>query len=96
MKELDKILKACKNNRAPGLDSTPAETYKWMDEDSKLHILDLFNSILSTQKLPTEWSEALVVEIFKTKGNAQTQRTTDHSAYSTRPTNSLPGSSKHV
>jgi hypothetical protein len=67
--ELQKILGKVKNHKAPGPDNIPAEAYKWMDEDSLTQLAALFNRILHTGQIPTEWSQATVVEIFKGKGS---------------------------
>ena len=82
-RELRSILKAVKNNKAPGPDDIPAEVFKWLDTDTQTHLLFLFNQILSTGKIPSEWKKATVVEIYKGKGSH-----TDPEMY--RPISLLP------
>ena len=38
-KELDDAITKLKNNKAPGPDDIPAELFKWLDEQSRKHIL---------------------------------------------------------
>ena len=67
--ELKTIIKNMKNNKAPGPDGLPSETYKWLSEENLQTLINLFNNILQTGQIPQEWNMATVVEIYKGKGN---------------------------
>ena len=69
LKELRPLIQKMKNNKATGPDNIPAEAFKWLTHPNLEHIITLFNQILSTGTLPTAWSEAVVVEIYKGKGS---------------------------
>jgi len=68
-KELSLILAKVKNNKAPGPDDIPAEAFKWLNPQNREHLIQLFNTILSTGKIPKAWKLATVVEIYKGKGS---------------------------
>ena len=68
VKELKKVIKKAKANKAPGPDEIPGDVFKYMDDDSLLIILNLLNSWKQRKELPKSMTEADVVTIFK-KGN---------------------------
>ena len=64
MAELKKAISGLKNNKAAGPDALIYELFKYMD---KLHplLLTLYNKILATGHFPLQWTQGIVVPLFK-------------------------------
>ena len=69
MEELHESLRAAKKNKAPGPDEVPNEIYQLLDEEGRSRLLAIFNHSWNTGTTPHSWSEAMVVSIFKGKGD---------------------------
>ena len=67
--DLHAAIAKIKKNRAPGPDGIPAELFTLLDRDGELELLALYNEVWHTTEIPTHWTEATVVSIFKNKGN---------------------------
>lgn len=69
MEELKKALKTTASGKAPGLDGIPSDVLK--KGGDKLHetLLDLFNKCLSSGTVPQDFRDALIVTIYKKKGD---------------------------
>ena len=63
--ELKIVLKKCNNNKTPGPDGIPIEFYKWLNEESLVHVLQLLNKIKRLEKLPKTLELAEVVTLYK-------------------------------
>ena len=70
-KRLNAILRSMPNGKAPGSDSLPGEVWKCFAEDEELleSLLIFFNTCQALAKTPIEWKTALIVPIYKNKGN---------------------------
>ena len=68
MKELDTALKSLKNDKAPGQDGIPPEVLKHGGSELKSELLKLFNLCLEKGSLPQDMKDALIVTIYKKKG----------------------------
>lgn len=64
MEILDTI-KHIKNNKAPGTDRFTAEFYKTFKLDLINHMIDAFNNVLETGKVPKSWLESSIILIPK-------------------------------
>ena len=69
LQELNKVIDAQKNNKAPGPDNCTAELIKWLDQDNRGKLLDIYNNILDSDVYPESLKLANIVSIFK-KGDA--------------------------
>ena len=69
LQELRAAINRIKPNKAPGPDELPADVFTILDPDSELLLLSVYNAAWDNQTTPPEWSEALVVSIFKGKGS---------------------------
>ena len=61
LQELNKVIGAQKNNKAPGPDNCTAELIKWLDQDNRGKLLDIYNNILDSDVYP---ELANIVSIF--------------------------------
>ena len=67
--EIEKCIKLLKNNKAPGIDHIINEYIKHTST-RMIHIyVDIFNIILNTGKIPTNWSKGIIIPIYKNKGD---------------------------
>ena len=66
--EVDNAITQLRNNRAPGDDGLVNECLKWGKEELTTNITDLFNKILTTEKIPEQWQTSTITLIHK-KGN---------------------------
>ncbi|KAM2221020.1 hypothetical protein ACFX1S_020148 [Malus domestica] len=64
-------LKKMKHRKAVGPDDISIEVWKVLGETSIAWLTDLFNRILKTKKMPTEWRKSTLVPIYKNKGDVQ-------------------------
>ena len=65
MEELNTILDKCKNNKALGVDGVSYEFYKNLPNNLRSLLLNLFNEILSQEKVPDSWGEITTFMIHK-------------------------------
>lgn len=69
MEELSKALKTTADGKAPGTDGIPAEVLKLGGPHLREALLDLYNRCLRTGKVPQDFRDALIVTIYKKKGD---------------------------
>ena len=69
MQELDVVINAQKNNKAPGPDGCGAELVKWLDETNRLSLLKFYNHIITSEQYPDSFKHANIAAIYK-KGDA--------------------------
>ena len=74
LQELNKVIDAQKNNKAPGSDNCTAELIKWLDRDNRGKLLDnlsiyiyTYNNILDSDVYPESLKLANIVSIKKRK-----------------------------
>ena len=67
--ELTKALKTTANGKSPGPDGIPAEVLKNGGTQLHLALLDLYNRCLHTGRVPQDFRDALIVTIYKKKGD---------------------------
>ena len=66
--ELDKLIKKLKNNKAAGIDNIINEFIKFSPDNYKALLIKLFNTILLTGVIPTNWCISFISPIYKDKG----------------------------
>lgn len=69
MGELKKALKSTASGRAPGLDGIPSDILKNGGEKMCEALLDLFNRCLLSGTVPQDFRDALLITIYKRKGD---------------------------
>ena len=69
MGELEKALKETRTGKAPGQDGIPSEVMKKGGQALKAQLLDLYNACWQKQLLPQDFKDALIVTIYKKKGD---------------------------
>jgi Reverse transcriptase (RNA-dependent DNA polymerase) len=63
--EIESALNAMKNSKATSEDKISSELLKICDESGLDKIVQIFNEILKTEKVPTQWCESTITLIFK-------------------------------
>lgn len=58
-------IKKLKNRKAPGTDLIPNELLKYAGPELGKHLKILYNKILETSEIPTEWHKSITIPIFK-------------------------------
>ena len=66
--ELNKLINKLKNNKASGVDNIINEFLKFSPESYKNLLLKLFNVILKTGIIPSDWCLSFINPIYKNKG----------------------------
>ena len=66
--ELNKLINKLKNNKSSGIDNIINEFLKYSPESYKHLLLKLFNVILKTGIIPTDWCISFISPIYKNKG----------------------------
>ena len=69
MEELKKALKTTASGKAPGLDGIPSDVLKQGGETLHVELLKLFNTCLLGKTLSQDFKDALIVTIYKRKGD---------------------------
>ena len=69
--EIDKCIKLLKNNKSPGIDKVLNENIKCTKTQMLPIYVKLFNIILETVYIPSNWSEGMIIRIFKNKGDSK-------------------------
>ena len=67
--EIHKLINNLKNNKQCGIDNVINEGLKHSPESYKTLITDLFNVILKTGIIPSDWCISFISPIFKNKGS---------------------------
>lgn len=65
LEEVKKAIQYLKNNKAPGEDGIAAEVIKAEGDILALQIHELILKVWAEETIPSEWSEALVIPIYK-------------------------------
>ena len=68
--EIKEIIKKLKNNKACGVDNIVNEYLKCCPDEVICLIVDLFNLVLKTGIVPTDWCIGLIQPLYKNKGSA--------------------------
>ena len=68
MDEIKTCVKHLKNNKAPGIDGIPGESFKYTFNSIQDMLLILFNKLFTEGYFPHEWSKGIIIPIYK-KGN---------------------------
>jgi hypothetical protein len=63
--ELDQVLQKAKNRKSPGLDNINVELFKYGGQKLRETLLHLFNNIWKQRTTPSDWEEALIINIYK-------------------------------
>lgn len=66
---LDLALKFIRSGKAPGQDGIPSDVLKQGGPTLKSKLLDLYNAFWQNQYLPQDFKDALIVSIYKKKGD---------------------------
>ena len=69
LEELVKHIKKLKNNKTPGIDYILNEFIKYCPEELHYAIVDFFNLVLESGKVPSEWTVGIIKAIYKNKGD---------------------------
>ena len=69
--ETETALKGMKCGKAVGADEIPAETWKYMGNFGIKMLCKLFNCIMNTEQMPSDWRQSILIPIFKGKGDIQ-------------------------
>ena len=68
--EISHVIKSClKNNKSAGLDSLLPEIFKLFNDTLLPVLTKLLNKVFSTGVYPKQWSDGMIVPIFKGKGD---------------------------
>ena len=71
--ELEFAIKSLKLKKAPGPEGLTNEFLKALPEEGKEELLQLFNQILESETIPSEWSQATITNLYKS-GSAEDPR----------------------
>lgn len=67
--EVQRAINQTSSGKAPGADALPAEIYKEGGTQLTRHLTDLFTKIWEVEEVPQDFKDALIVHIFKRKGD---------------------------
>jgi hypothetical protein len=70
MDEFEGALDRC-NNSAPGLDGIKFIMFKFLPEEAKRYLFEIFNEIMSTGMIPESWLRTKFVPIVKPRKNPE-------------------------
>jgi hypothetical protein len=59
------VLKLTKNGKTPGQVNINLELYKYAPEEFKLRLLKFLHNINFENRIPNEWRNAVITQIFK-------------------------------
>jgi len=69
--EIKEALKKMIDGKAEGPDQIPVEVLKYLGEKGLEWLIELFNIIFTTAKMPREWRSSTVIPLYKNKGDIQ-------------------------
>jgi len=67
--EVKEALRKMKSGKAVGPDLIPVEVWKCLGEVGVDWLIEFFNIIFRTTKMPSEWRTSTVIPLYKDKGN---------------------------
>jgi len=67
LEEVENVITLSPSHKAPGPSGIPNECWKKVGKKMKERIVNLFNKIQSTEKMPKEWRRANIIPIAKPK-----------------------------
>ena len=73
--KLEEALKKIGRTKAVGPDNISIEVWRGLGEKGIRWLINLFNIILRTHKVPEEWRNNTLVPLFKNKGDAKYEAT---------------------
>lgn len=65
LKELEAVLQKCKNNKAPGIDRTPYEFFKYSPVTFQKMLLQFYNDLYQSGKMVTSFKETIIFPLYK-------------------------------
>ena len=68
IKELNNAIKRLKKRKSCGPDEIPNEVFIMADHNTRLIFLEILNTTLQTQSIPTKWQNGSVTRLYKGKG----------------------------
>ena len=71
MTKVKDSLRWMKMGKVMGLDEIPIEAWKWLGDVGVCWLTNIFNTILSVNKMPSEWRWSTLIPIYKNKGDTQ-------------------------
>ena len=69
--EVRKVLGKMKAGKAIGLDLIPIEIWKCLGEKGLEWLVEFFNVIFRTAKMPSKWRTGTIISVYKNEGNIQ-------------------------
>ena len=63
--EIEKVIRLLKRNKSAAGDQLLNEYYIEFADILSGHLVDLFNAILNSDSFPSQWSESIIVRLFK-------------------------------
>ena len=69
--ETETALKGMKCGKTVGADDMPAEAWEYVGNFGIKMLCKLFNCIMNTEQMPSEWRQSILIPIFKGKGDIQ-------------------------
>jgi len=66
--EIKEAMRKMPNEKAEGPDQIPVEVWKCLGEEGLEWLLELFNVIFRTAKMPEEWRSSTFIPLYKNKG----------------------------
>ena len=65
LEEFNAVIQKINTKKAPGPDNVQGEFIKWLDQDNRRRILELYNDILLKQQYPDSLNQANIASIYK-------------------------------
>ena len=69
--EVERALRKMKKSNATGPDDIPVKAWKVLGKTGVDILLEIFNTIMVSEKMPEEWRNSTLISIFKNKGDIQ-------------------------
>ena len=69
--EVKEVLKKMSNGKANGLNQIMVEAWKCLGEQGLKWLIEFFNVIFRTAKMPKEWKFSIVIPLYKNKDDIQ-------------------------
>ena len=65
LEEFNAVIQKIKPKKAPGPDNVQGEFIRWLDQDNRRRLLELYNDILMKQQYPDSLNQANIASIYK-------------------------------